>query len=671
MRRPNTDQSRCMYQKDQFELLAPGGDLDAIKAAIAAGADAVYCGLDRFNARNRATNITLELLEGVIALAHRHNCKIFLTLNIMLLESELPAMLRLLQQLQQTQVNGVIVQDLGLASLLKRHFPSLDVHASTQMNTHNTGQMTLLSELGMSRANLSRELSLAEITELATHGREIGMLTEVFVHGSYCVGFSGVCYLSSARNGASGNRGRCSQPCREAYETTAVGKQYPLNMKDNSAFMDLPALAAAGVHSLKIEGRIKKAHYVFTTTENWRRQIDALCEGGEQSRDMSSLYTVFNRDFSNGYLMGDIHREMFIDNPRDHSAVHFGKLRRVESPDDVKLVKQELYSTKTAIIERMQSRIAGMSVVPNKARSLKGTELNIALPSGVGRTQLTPGLLVMLDMSQLAAPLSPRADTEYCLVLPDALADCLDEVLPIFQAEPKLIPCFPAVVSGKHFDAARALLQAIRPAWVMTHNLGVAQLAREMNIAWMAGAQLNIANSAALDCLHNQLNACGAVLSKELSAKQMERIVRPPHLSLVGTLYEPNHLMTSRQCLLIQSIGCKKQRMNTGCLKRCSKSGQLHNLKDTPYVIHKARGSYNRLYGHRHTFNPAMLQEQAGRFTHLLVDLSPVPTATGVDVSLAQLVALFADAVTGDESAIDSLKHRLSDWQNDHYMKGV
>lgn len=295
--------------RDQFELLAPGGDLDSIKAAIAAGADAIYCGLDRFNARNRATNLTLDNLNGVLTLAHQHSCKIFLTLNVLILESEIPAIVRLLSQLNTTKIDGVIVQDLGLAYILKHHFPDLDVHASTQLNTHNEGQILFLNQLTASRVNLSRELNISEIKHLAQFGREHNVMMEVFVHGSYCIGFSGICYISSARNGASGNRGRCSQPCREQYETTKTGNNYPFNMKDNSAFGDLKALADAGVYSLKVEGRIKKSHYVYTVVDNWRQQIDRLCEGLELSEDTTELYTVFNRDFSNAFLQGDVHRQ--------------------------------------------------------------------------------------------------------------------------------------------------------------------------------------------------------------------------------------------------------------------------------------------------------------------------------------------------------------------------
>ena len=133
--------------RSNFELLAPGGDIESIKAAIVAGADAIYCGLDNFNARNRATNITFEDLNGIVRVAHQRDCKIFLTLNIMILESEIPAVIRLLNKLVNTKIDGVILQDLGLFHLIKQHFPTLDVHASTQVNSHNEGQSYLWGSL--------------------------------------------------------------------------------------------------------------------------------------------------------------------------------------------------------------------------------------------------------------------------------------------------------------------------------------------------------------------------------------------------------------------------------------------------------------------------------------------------------------------------------------------
>ncbi|GAL27083.1 related to collagenase [Vibrio variabilis] len=355
--------------RDQFELLAPGGDVESIKAAIAAGADAVYCGLDRFNARNRAANLTLDNLNGVLELAHANQCQVFLTLNVLILESEIAAVMRLLAQLVETDIDGVIVQDLGLAYLLKRHFPTLDVHASTQLNTHNTGQIEYLKKMTASRVNLSRELNIDEIAHLAHFGHQHDVLMEVFVHGSYCIGFSGLCYISSARNGASGNRGRCSQPCREQYQTTKQGYDYPLNLKDNSAFGDLQALADAGVYSLKVEGRIKKPHYVYTVVDNWRKQIDRLCDGETLSQDTTELYTVFNRDFSNAFLKGDFGKNMYIDNPRDNAVTHFSKVYQCTSTDDVQSVKKRLYDKKTDIIQHVDAEIAKMDINSDRPKA--------------------------------------------------------------------------------------------------------------------------------------------------------------------------------------------------------------------------------------------------------------------------------------------------------------
>jgi putative protease len=306
----------------KIELLAPGGDVDAIKAAIIAGADAVYCGLDTFNARNRASNISFEQLVGVIKLAHQYQCQIFLTLNIVILEREFKSLAKLLSKLVNTTLDGVIVQDIGMFNLITKHFPSLDIHASTQLTTHNLGQLSFLKKIGASRVNLSRELNLREITTLTAAGHEQDLLTEVFVHGSLCVAFSGLCYSTSASVGNSGNRGRCSQACREEYETTETGNNFPLNLKDNSAFFDLPALIEAGVHSFKVEGRIKGASYVHTVIDSFRKQIDGYVETGELLEDGERLYKVFNRDLTNSFIKGDLNQSMFIENPRDNSKYH-------------------------------------------------------------------------------------------------------------------------------------------------------------------------------------------------------------------------------------------------------------------------------------------------------------------------------------------------------------
>jgi len=346
----------------KIELLAPGGDVDAIKAAIIAGANAVYCGLDTFNARNRAANISFDELVGCIKLAHQYECEIFLTLNIIILENEFKSLAKLLSKLVNTTLDGVIIQDLGLLYVLNKHFPTLDIHASTQLTTHNVGQIPFLKKLGSSRVNLSRELNLREITAITQVSREEDVLTEVFVHGSLCVAFSGLCYSTSASVGNSGNRGRCSQACREEYEPTESGNKFPLNIKDNSAFFDLPALIDAGVHSFKVEGRIKGASYVHTVIDSFRKQIDGFVETGELLEDGERLYKVFNRDFSNAFLRGDLNQSMFIENPRDNSKYHAIDKSNAISVVQIHEVEQNLSNEKEQISASVFDKIKHLSI---------------------------------------------------------------------------------------------------------------------------------------------------------------------------------------------------------------------------------------------------------------------------------------------------------------------
>ncbi|SHO58761.1 peptidase U32 family protein [Vibrio quintilis] len=666
------------FQKAQFELLAPGGDLESIKAAIAAGADAVYCGLDRFNARNRAANITIDVLDGVLKLAHQHQCKIFLTLNIVVLENEIPAIIRLLKQLAETSIDGVIVQDLGLAYLLKRHFPHLDVHASTQMNTHNEGQIRLLGRLGAGRVNLSRELNLNEITHLAQYGRQHNVLTEVFVHGSYCIGFSGVCYFSSVRNGASGNRGRCSQPCRDQYQTTAAGKNFPLNLKDNSAYSDMEALANAGVYSLKVEGRIKKAHYVYTVVDNWRKQIDHFCDTGSMLSDMSELYSVFNRDFSNGYLQGDIHRNMYIDNPRNHAATHFTEVYQCKTQEETRQVKQSLYDQTTRIMDQVAHITQTMPVEINTSRSLKGNgrAIDIPLPKPAptvdpDTSDLSPALSVLLSDPADLPLLAAHPEVRFFYQLPDAINHQLDELTALFQAHPGLVPFFPAIIIGEHYQAAQTLLAHIKPAMLVTNNLGIAELAQTLEIPWVAGPQLNITNSLALKCIADELHGAGAFISNELNALQMRRLVRPQGFRLFYSLYHPVHLLTSRQCLFIQTTGCRKQRMNAGCMKRCEKTASIINLKDTPFVINKQKGSHNRLYSEKNFFNPDLLSDLPTLYTDIMVDLRSVPTQTQVKADKSSLIHLFEQMIHGDDTAKTQLLASVTETTDRQYRKGL
>ena len=348
--------------KRELELLAPGGDVDSIKAAILAGADAVYCGLNKFNARNRAENITFENLQGILNLAHNNSCKVFLTLNIIIVDSEISALINLLNKIVNTSIDGVIVQDLGLFYLLSEYFNGLEIHASTQFTTHNSGQIQFLEKFGVTRVNLSRELNISEIKELSSAAHRKNISTEVFIHGSYCISFSGICYMSSVQGGNSGNRGRCSQPCRDKYEKSSVGKNYPLNLKDNSAYFDLKELYDAGVYSLKIEGRIKEFEYVYTVVKTWKNQILNFLSTNTLLKDNSGFYKVFNRDFSNAFLKGDISKDAFIDNPMSHSLKHLSEINGSSSNEKIEEETIKFYEKKEKRKIEIKNRINQFSI---------------------------------------------------------------------------------------------------------------------------------------------------------------------------------------------------------------------------------------------------------------------------------------------------------------------
>jgi putative protease len=258
-------------QKNKPELLAPVGSLESFFAAMEKGADAVYAGLRDFSARARAKNFTLPQMERMLGYAHAHGRRIYITLNTLVKEQELPQLVETLANLEAMRVDGVIVQDLAVARLIRNHFPAIPLHASTQMTIHNTAGVQLLGELGFSRAVLARELAIDEIAAIAA---ATTVEIETFIHGALCFSISGQCFFSSFLGGHSGNRGRCAQPCRRLYDHRGKQGHY-FSTSDLSAIDMLPELVQAGVASLKIEGRMKSAEYVASVVEAYRLVLDA------------------------------------------------------------------------------------------------------------------------------------------------------------------------------------------------------------------------------------------------------------------------------------------------------------------------------------------------------------------------------------------------------------
>ena len=293
-------------ENKSIELLAPAGDMDALKAAIANGAGAIYLGLDAFNARIRAKNFTRENLGEAITLAHAHGVKVFVTLNTEIYDREISALLDTVSFLWMSGVDALIVADFGITSLLRERFPDFEIHASTQSSAHNLDGVELLnSTLGFSRVVVARELDKENIEYITKNAPcEI----EVFIHGAHCMSVSGQCLMSYAMGGRSGNRGECAQPCRLPYKI--CGKSgYHLSLKDMSLSSHITELLESGVASLKVEGRMKGASYVGGTigilSALLREKRNAT--GKERQR----LEALFSRQgFSDGYFTGRIDKSM-------------------------------------------------------------------------------------------------------------------------------------------------------------------------------------------------------------------------------------------------------------------------------------------------------------------------------------------------------------------------
>jgi putative protease len=286
----------------QPELLAPAGSLEAFFAAMESGADAVYCGLKEFSARAKARNISMTDLEGMLSYAHKQQRRIYVTVNTLIREEELPRLAATLADLEALQVDGIILQDLGVWKMARDHFPGLRLHASTQMTVHNAAGIRTLERMGFKRAVLARELTLEEIAAIR---RETNLELEHFIHGALCFSYSGQCLFSSWIGGKSGNRGRCAQPCRRRYRYRQKYGYY-FSPNDLSAIDLLPQLGKAGIGSFKIEGRMKSAEYVANVVAAYRLAMDATPAQRKQvlREAKEHLKQSFGRLPTKGFLPG-------------------------------------------------------------------------------------------------------------------------------------------------------------------------------------------------------------------------------------------------------------------------------------------------------------------------------------------------------------------------------
>lgn len=333
------------------ELLAPVGSFEALKAAVQNGANAVYLGGKDFGARASANNFDRDELKEAVKYAHIRGVQVFVTTNTLRKENEIEDFLEYAKFLYDIDVDAIILQDIGMARLIKRELPDFELHASTQMVAHSLEDVKYLESVGFDRVVLAREVTVEEIKYICDNCKAD---IEVFVHGALCVCYSGQCLMSSMIGNRSGNRGRCAQPCRQRYELIDVytgevvnsNGDYLLSPRDLNAIEEIDKVIDAGVHSLKIEGRMKRPEYVATVIDGYRKTIDeylATNKLNASDETINDLYTIFNRKFTKGLLLGDVGKDMMNSQLPNNQGLYVGTV--VDYNKKAKRLKIKLANT--------------------------------------------------------------------------------------------------------------------------------------------------------------------------------------------------------------------------------------------------------------------------------------------------------------------------------------
>lgn len=397
------------------ELLAPAGERAAAYAAFAFGADAVYTGLPRFSARAEAVNLSAGELEEIVACAHAlpRPRRVYVTLNTLIREAERPDLVRALALCAECAIDAVIVQDFGVARLVRKQFPSLRLHASTQMAIHNLEGVRAAARLGFKRVTLARELTLDEIRSIA---KQAPAEIETFLHGALCYSYSGLCLYSALLRGRSGNRGACAYPCRDAFRPSGgpgeapVGPGLIFSMKDLAGGGAIHDLAQAGVASLKIEGRKKSPLYVAAAVHYHRKLLDRSFRAGEQEQCAHDLRTIFSRPWTGLYLQSKANREVIDPDATGHRGTPVGRVEnagrgfiqfrtalplevhdglQIELPGETRpfgfAVEEILLSNGRRVFEAPAGSLVQVPLPPESPRLPNGTALFLASSQAVKR----------------------------------------------------------------------------------------------------------------------------------------------------------------------------------------------------------------------------------------------------------------------------------------------
>ena len=597
-----------------LELLAPAGSMEALRAAVQNGANAVYLGVGSFNARQGAKNFTPQTLVDAVKYCHIRGVQVHLTLNTLVSDREMKEVAETIRHAAQNNVDAFIVQDLGVVQLCRQIAPHIPIHGSTQLTVHSLAGVQLCAAMGMKRVVLSRELSREEIRYICANSP---VEIEVFGHGALCMCYSGQCYMSAVIGGRSGNRGRCAQPCRQSYGYTHWQDKYPLSLKDNCLVHYLQELEEMGVASLKLEGRMKKPEYVATVTAVYRKALD---EKMVTRSMMEALMTAFNRQgFTDGYYTGRVDRKMFgvredtRDDPQWLQAARQSfeagetqlvdlKFRAVVSVDGSSLTvtdpegrtchvtgpMPELARNVALTGAALAQRVAKTGGTPYKCVEVRthvdpGLTISAAAINAMRRdalNQLTalrarreenpirrpkevpmyrgpkaiPGLTVQVTTREQLTPALLKAETAMLYVPMHILLEDQTLTLQLVQRG-KLAVVLPRIVHDGELPRLTEGLQLLRSLGIqdaLVGNLGLLAPVREAGMRIHGDFGLNVYNSGTMNMLRT-LELSSATVSFEMTLPQIRDLSKAVPAELIA--YGRLPLMVTEHCLIRNRTG--------------------------------------------------------------------------------------------------------------------
>ncbi len=598
-----------------LELLAPAGSMEALRAAVQNGADAVYLGCGSFNARQSAKNFTLQTLPEAVKYCHIRGVQVHLTLNTLVSDREMEEAAELIRRAAEAGVDAFIVQDLGMIQLCKQMVPDMPLHASTQMTVHSLDGVLQCAAWGLSRVVLSRELSREEIRYICENSP---VEIEVFGHGALCMCYSGQCYLSAAIGSRSGNRGRCAQPCRQPYGFGRAENKYPLSLKDSCLVHYLRDLVEMGVTSLKLEGRAKKPEYVATVTRVYRK---ALAEGRVDKDMEKALLQAFNRQgFTDGYYTDRIGPGMFgirddkTEDPawakaarESYEAVENALVpvdfRAVVTPERSLLIARDpqgnvcrvagevpqMARTRPLLVEELEARLRKTGGTPFRCRHVQirmepGLSLSAAAINAMRRDVLTqlvalrarreqptilkprrpreafgrreePGLTVQVTAAEQLTPNLLKMPLRMLYVPLHLAAEEPRLLLRLKRRGIPLAVVLPRIIREDESAGIKQQLVLARDLEIteaLVGNIGHVRLVKALGLRPRGDFGLNLFNSRATEMARG-LELASAMLSFEMTLPQIRDVEKPLDTELL--IYGRLPLMITENCIIKNRTG--------------------------------------------------------------------------------------------------------------------